>query len=584
MKDRWNSRLGIILAAAGCAVGLGNYLRFPGQAAEYGGGAFLIAYLVAFVLMGLPLCWVEWTLGRYGGQRGFHSFPGILNAVWRSSLAKYVGVLGVIVPLGVYIYYVYIEAWCLGYAFHFIKGDINFTSAEASTNWWAEFIGVGANGSGLALNTVSICLVAAFALNIWLVYRGISKGIEKFCNIAMPLLMILSVVVLVRVLTLGTPDAQHPDRNVENGLGFMWNPSKSFLVSKSIETGEEIARESIVDRRRIASVQGTDPYLAEIAKGEDGSMVQVKQSIETTSLLLLLMNPELWLAAAGQVFFSISAGFGVIMVYASYLRKKDDIVLSGLAAASTNELCEVGFGGLITIPAAVAFLGVSSLVGIGVGTFDLGFKVLPLVFSTMPLGQFFGTLWFFLLFLAAVTSSVSLLQPGLAFLEEALRLGRKNAILLLGLIMAFGTIMVVYFSKDLKALDTLDFWVGTFLVFVVAMAEALIFAWVFGVSRGFKESEAGSLMRIPNFFRPILAYVTPLFLLIIFGCWVVNNVLGWGSDGLQGSPYVKDLFVDKNEVAIMSVGFIVMLTLFFMLLVSTVKSYRQFHKKEEEWS
>ena len=566
-------------------MGLGNYLRFPGQAAEYGGGAFLIAYLIAFVLIGLPLCWVEWILGRYGGQRGFHSFPGIFNTVWRSSLAKYVGVLGVVVPLGIYVYYVYIEAWCLGYAFHFMRGNIDFASAEASTNWWAELIGVGANGSGLALNTVGVCLLAAFSLNVWLVYRGISRGIEKFCNIAMPLLMILSIMVLVRVLTLGSPDPQYPDRNVENGLGFMWNPSKSFLVSKSVETGEEIAREPIVDRRRIALIQEADsPYLAEITQPKGGSSVQVRQSIEIVSLLRLLMNPELWLAAAGQVFFSISAGLGIIMIYASYLTKKDDVALSGLAAASTNELCEVGFGGLITIPAAVAFLGVSGLVGVGVGTFDLGFKVLPLVFSAMPFGQLFGTLWFFLLFLAAVTSSVSLLQPGVAFFEETLRLSRKKAVLVLGLIMAFGTLMVVYFSKDLKALDTLDFWVGTFLVFFVAMAEALVFAWAFGVSRGFKESEEGSLMRIPSFFRPILSYVAPLFLLTIFGFWVANNVLGWGADGVQGSSYVKDLFVDKNGVAIMSVGFIIMLLLFFMLLVSTVKSYKRFQENEEEWS
>jgi hypothetical protein len=78
IKDAWNSRLGVILAVAGSAVGLGNFLRFPGQAAEYGGGAFMLAYFVAFLLIGLPICWAEWTMGRQGGRLGFNSCPGIL--------------------------------------------------------------------------------------------------------------------------------------------------------------------------------------------------------------------------------------------------------------------------------------------------------------------------------------------------------------------------------------------------------------------------------------------------------------------------------------------------------------------------
>ncbi|MDV7397521.1 hypothetical protein RZS08_39330, partial [Arthrospira platensis SPKY1] len=108
--------------------------------------------------------------------------------------------------------------------------------------------------------------------------------------------------------------------------------------------------------------------------------------VATISIWNQLARPQLWLAAASQIFFSLSVGFGVIIIYASYLKKNDDIVLSGLTASSANGFCEVALGGLISIPAAVAFFGVAGLAGIGLGTFDIGFNVLPLVFSQMPAG------------------------------------------------------------------------------------------------------------------------------------------------------------------------------------------------------
>src|SRR5690606_31758536 len=114
-------------------------------------------------------------------------------------------------------------------------------------------------------------------------------------------------------------------------------------------------------------------------------------------------------------------GFGVIINYASYLSEKDDVVLSGLTACATNELFEVGFGGLITVTAAFVFLGASGAVG---GVFGLGFQTLPVVFAHMgAAGRALGALWFGMLFLAAVTSSLSMLQPFRAFLREGLGLG-----------------------------------------------------------------------------------------------------------------------------------------------------------------
>jgi hypothetical protein len=103
----WGSRLGIILAVSGSAVGLGNFLRFPGNAAENGGGAFLIPYFIAFLLLGIPIGWAEWTMGRYGGRKGFHSAPAIMGLWGRGAIARYMGSFGVLVPMVIFFYYVH---------------------------------------------------------------------------------------------------------------------------------------------------------------------------------------------------------------------------------------------------------------------------------------------------------------------------------------------------------------------------------------------------------------------------------------------------------------------------------------------
>ena len=124
---------------------------------------------------------------------------------------------------------------------------------------------------------------------------------------------------------------------------------------------------------------------------------------------------QTWLAAAGQIFFSLSVGFGVILNYASYMKKQDDVALSGLTASATNELFEVGFGGLITLTASFVFLGLAGTASaIQTGTFGLGFTTLPVVFAHMGvIGNFIGATCFFMLFLAAITSSISMYQPAL---------------------------------------------------------------------------------------------------------------------------------------------------------------------------
>lgn len=221
--------------------------------------------------------------------------------------------------------------------------------------------------------------------------------------------------------------------------------------------------------------------------------------------------------------------------------------------------------------------------GAGQSTFGLGFNVLPMVFSQMPAGSLFGFLFFFLLFLAAVTSSLSMLQPGIAFLEESLGIGRKQSVAILGLLTALGSGFVVYFSKDLKALDTLDFWVGTFLIFVLATIQIFFFSWVFGVDRGLKEANEGSAITIPRFFRPIMKFLCPAFLLLIFVLWALENLFGFkiGGGPAEVSGYVKDLFITPNPVAWMAVFIVLLFGTFVTVLIARGRVYQKPFQEEQ---
>lgn len=584
--ERWNSRLGVILAVAGSAVGLGNFLKFPGQVAMYGGAAFMIAYVASFFLIGLPISIMEWTMGRHAGANGYNSPPGIIGFFCGNKKMAYVGIIGAVLTVLIYCYYIYIEAWCLGYAYNFVAGELNFKTLGESGGFFADFIGAAENGDafGFGSDKVLIFLVFAFLLNSWMIYRGVSRGIELFCKYAMPTLIVLAIVIVVRMMTLSDVSPEHPDRTINQGLGFMWNPVKVLLEKREGNNWVEVRQlvgNAEIDREsaRIKSESSASVF-GNLKTGSVSS--EPRERIRRISIFEQLTNPSIWIAAAGQVFFSLTVGFGAVMTYASYLKRNDDIVLSSLTSCSANEFCEVCLGGMITVPAAVAFFGVSGAIGAGLTLFDLGFKVLPLFFVSMPLGWFFGFMFFFLLFLAAVTSSLSMLQPSLAFIEEASGLKRKFSTLLLGVITFFITGFVVYFSENLKAMDTLDFWMGQVAIYIFAMIQTIAFAWYFGVKRGIRLANSGSLIKLPPYYGFVIKFITPTILLAIFAMWLAKDVFGIIGNG-KLSPYITDLFggdgTPPNAAALMSVVIVFVMFGFFSLILFSSKKYDKIDRK-----
>ena len=179
-----------------------------------------------------------------------------------------------------------------------------------------------------------------------------------------------------------------------------------------------------------------------------------------------------------------------------------------------------------------------------------------------------------------------MLQPGIAFLEEALNVGRKVSVTILGLLTTLGTGFVVFFTRELKALDTLDFWVGTVLIFILATIQIIVFGWHWGVERGLQEAHQGAAIRIPRFFGGIMKWICPVFLLAIFAMTVLTSVFGFDLSTRtfgSASSYVVDLIggvkdgkaVETNMAAQLSVVLVIIVAFFFGLLSSRSKAYQR---------
>lgn len=144
----------------------------------------------------------------------------------------------------------------------------------------------------------------------------------------------------------------------------------------------------------------------------------------------------------------------------------------------------------------------------------------------MPGGEWFGAIWFFVLFLAAITSSVTMLQPGIIFLEESFGLKRRTSCLILFLFTANLSFPILYFNQNFQALELADFWIGTILIFILASIQILLFGWKIGAKKGIEEGNEGSHLELPKFFWFVIQYITPAFLIVVFIAFLIQNLPG----------------------------------------------------------
>ncbi len=474
-QESWGSRLGLILAMAGNAVGLGNFLRFPVQAIQNGGGAFIIPYLVCFLLMGIPLLWVEWATGRFGGKKGNHSTPFILHELDpKRALWKYVGVFGIFTNIAVAAYYCYLESWTLNYVWMFIQSGFNGMGQDGVASYFDGYISMDQNHT--AIYFWLLCLF----LNTYILSKGLSGGVEKAAKVGMPLLLLFGLFLAYKGITLKAGEfGALLDGTI--GLNYLWTPNFDSIWSTKV-----------------------------------------------------------WLAAAGQIFFTLSVGMGSIQCYAAYVRSKQDIALNAMSAGWMNEFVEVVLGSSILIPIAIGYLGVDQVVELTKsGGLGLGFKTLPYLFTQWgPLmGAVAGICWFGLLFFAGITSSLAMGTPVMAFLRDEFGWGRGASAWAFGLIvMVLGAPTVFFYNEGV--FDEYDYWAGTVSLVLFALLEVILFAWVFGMDKGWKEINEGADMKIPIVYRFIIQYVTPLILLAVFiGSLpdIISKIQNPGNGYVQGA-------------------------------------------------
>lgn len=455
-KEQWGSRIGLVLAMAGNAVGLGNFLRFPVQAVQNGGGAFIIPYLICFLLMGIPLLWIEWSMGRFGGKGGNHSTPFIMGSMDRRKFWKYLGVFGIFTNIAVAAYYCYIESWTMSWVIHSIIGTFSGMSQTEVAAFFSDYTNIFTSTTGIPYEAV-IFFVLCILLNTFILSKGL-KGVEAVAKIGMPLLILFGLFLAIRGVTLKAGENGAVFDGAV-GLNFLWTP-------------------------------------------------------EFTSL----SNPKVWLAAAGQIFFTLSVGMGTVQCYASYVRPKDDISLNAMSAGWMNEFVEVVIGAAIIIPISVGYFGIDNVVEMTKsGGLGLGFKTMPYLFQQWgeTIGMLAGVAFFGLLFFAGITSSLAMGTPWMGFMKDEFKWSRKKSAWTFGLIvLVLGLPTVLFFAEGV--LDEYDYWAGTVSLFVLAMAETILFAWIFGIKRGWNEINDGADFRAPGIYKYIIVYITPVLLILVF--------------------------------------------------------------------
>lgn len=338
-RATFGSKIGVILATVGCAVGLGNIWRFPYMLGENGGAAFLLVYISCILFLGIPVMITEFFIGRYSRKNAAGAFK-VMAPGTKWSVIGYNGVTAAFLILG---YYAVVSGWTLEYIVQAFSGSLEGKNA---TDFADEFTAFSTGVFRPILWTVVF-----IALTHIIIVSGVKEGIERASKVMMPMLFLILIALCVRSITL--PGASE-------GLTFLFNPDFSKI---------------------------------------DSSVV---------------------LSAMGQAFFSLSIGMGCLITYASYFGKQTNLQTTALQVTILDTLVAV-LAGVMIFPAVFSF-GIEPTTGP-----ELVFITLPNVFEQLPFGNIWSFVFFVLLALAALTSTISLHEVSTAYVHEEYHISRKKA-------------------------------------------------------------------------------------------------------------------------------------------------------------
>lgn len=442
-RSSFTGRIGFVFAAAGSAVGLGNLWRFPYLAAKYGGGIFLLSYVILAVTFGFALMLAEISIGRKTGKSAIEAY-GSLNKKW-----GFLGKLTSIVPMIILPYYCVIGGWVIKYFVTFVSGQ---GKAAAEANFFTGFI--SKTGEPIVWLFVYIALTAV------VVMLGVEKGIEKFSKVLMPVLVALSLGIAIYTLTLPGAGA---------GVKYYFMPD--------------------FDKFSVMTV----------------------------------------LAALGQLFYSLSISMGILITYGSYMPKNSSIEKS----VHQIELFDSGIAivaGLMIVPSVFVFTGGNEdMLQAGAG---LMFEMLPKIFSTIPLGNIIGVVFFLLVFFAALTSSISLMETVVSIIQDKLHLKRTTICLIVVAgctLFALPSTLGFGLWENIKIfglnfLDFFDFISNSVIMPIVALLTCVFVGYVIKPKTLSEEIALTGKFKSEKIFTVIIKYIAPVCILAILISSVLNGL------------------------------------------------------------
>lgn len=445
-RGNFSGKIGFILAAAGSAVGLGNLWRFPYLAAKYGGGIFLLVYLILTVTFGFALMTAEIAIGRKTGLSTVGAFRSL------DKRFSFIGYVSALIPMIILPYYSVIGGWVTKYLFAFASGE---AKESATDTYFNTFISKPVEPL--------VWFLIFIALTAMVVLFGVDKGVERVSKIMMPILVVLTI--FISIYTMFIPGALE-------GVKYYLTPDISKFSVKTV------------------------------------------------------------LAAMGQLFYSMSIAMGIMITFGSYLKK--DISIE--ASVKSVELFDTGiafFAGLMIVPAVFAFSGGNEeALGQGPG---LMFVTLPKVFDVMSGGTFIGIAFFLLVLLAALTSSISLMETIVSIIQDKLGLGRKlscivviGICLLLGIPSSFGSgiwsnVKVLGF----QFLDFFDFISNSVLMPLVALATCIFVGYIIKPKSIIEEVELSGPFKRKRLFVIVIKYFAPICIVLILLSSVLSGLGIW---------------------------------------------------------
>ncbi len=438
-RDSFTNKFGVIAAAAGSAIGLGNIWRFPYVTGENGGAAFLFVYLICVIVIGVPVMMSEFVIGRSARRNPYGSFRLLApRKPW-----YLIGLMGVVAAFMILAFYTVVAGWTLEYIYQSLTGNLIGKSTTQLKEMFSSF-------RHDSVRPV-LWFVIFMGFTGWIVIAGIKNGIERYTKILMPMLFVMLIGMAFYVLTF---------EGSSKGLHFLFNPDFSKIT------------------------------------------------------------PEVILEALGQAFFSLSIGMGTLITYGSYIKNNDNLGSTAISVAGADTFVAV-LAGMAIFPAIYAFADVEHLQVSQFTDEGLVFITLPNILINMPGGGIFSTLFFILLAVAALTSTISVLEVIVAYFTEELGMIRRRATIYATALVSVLGILSVFFAG---LFGFLNFTTANILLPVGGLFIVLFIGWFYGSKKTREElSNHGTLKAkyIPAFMF-IVRFIAPIAIAVVFAYGILN--------------------------------------------------------------